>query len=314
VSALSPALEAVLAERVVLLSGACGTELERRGAATPLPLWSAAALRDAPDLVREVHEDHVRAGARVVTANTFRTDRRTLGRAGLAGEARAWTKRAVALAREAVARARPPRPVAVAGSVAPLEDCYRPDLVPGDATLRAEHGVRVGDLVSAGVDLALVETMNTAREAVAALGACRAAGLPAAVSFVCGPGARLLSGEPVAEAVAAVLASGPAPLALLVNCCAPAVATEALAAVRAAARDVRRGTYANGPGSADPERGWRSVPAPGTDVVEFLSEARRALALGATFLGGCCGTTPEHVAALARLLAEEGRAAGAVSH
>lgn len=76
----------------VVLSGACGTELERRGAATPLPLWSAAALLEAPDLVREVHRDHVRAGADVVTANTFRTLRRTLARAGRAPRGR-WCGR-----------------------------------------------------------------------------------------------------------------------------------------------------------------------------------------------------------------------------
>jgi S-methylmethionine-dependent homocysteine/selenocysteine methylase len=309
----SRTLAAVWAEPVVLLSGACGTELERRGAPTPLPLWSAAAVRDAPALVGAIHREHVEAGARVVTANTFRTDRRTMARAGLGREARSWTKAAVALAREAVLEAAPGRPVAVAGSIAPLEDCYRPDLVPDDATLRGEHGIKAGNLAAAGVDLALVETMNTAREAVAALGACAAAGLPAAAAFVCGPGARLLSGEPVAEAVAAVLAAGPPPLALLVNCCAPAVAVEALAAVRAAAPRVRCGTYPNGAGAPDAGVGWRFDRAAGTDLEAFLEGARRAVALGASVLGGCCGTTPEHVRALARLLAEDGRGGTTVS-
>src|SRR5262245_8462886 len=199
---------------VILLSGACGTELERRGARTPLPLWSAAPLLTAPQLVREVHRDHVAAGAEVATADTFRTIRRTLARAGMdPRRARELTKTAVRLAREGVEDARRASPAAaartvrVAGSVAPLEDCFRPDLVPDDATLRAEHGLRVGDLVAAGVDFALVETMNTVREAVAALGACRAAGLPAAVSFTCaarGEGVAVLSGESLDAAVDAV--------------------------------------------------------------------------------------------------------------
>jgi S-methylmethionine-dependent homocysteine/selenocysteine methylase len=263
--------------------------------------------------VGAIHREHVEAGARVVTANTFRTDRRTMTKAGLGRDARSWTKAAVALAREAVLEAGAGRPVAVAGSIAPLEDCYRPDLVPDDACLRAEHGIKAGNLVAAGVDLALVETMNTAREAVAALGACVAAGLPAAVSFVCAPGKRLLSGEPVADAVAAVLAAGPPPLAILVNCCPPAVAVEALAAVRAAAPAVRCGVCANGEGAPDPAAGWRFDRASGVDIEAFVAAARRALALGATVLGGCCGTTPEHVRALARLLAEDGRAGRPVS-
>lgn len=285
----------------VLLSGACGTELERRGAATPLPLWSAAALLDAPDLVRAVHADHVRAGADVVTANTFRTLRRTLARAGRdPREARRLVRTAVALAREAVAAEARGRRVLVAGSVAPLEDCFRPDLVPDDATLRVEHGLRVGDLVAAGADLALVETMNTVREAVAALGACAAARLPAAVSFTCAPGARVLSGEPLADAVAAVAPWRP--LAVLVNCCPVDVATEAVGALVAAAGGVPVGAYANGLGRPDDARGWCFEPGCGADVAAYRAAAARWLDLGARWVGGCCGTTPAYVEALHALL------------
>ncbi|HEU4334332.1 MAG TPA: homocysteine S-methyltransferase family protein, partial [Candidatus Eisenbacteria bacterium] len=67
---------------VILLDGAMGTELDRRGVATPLPLWSAAALIEAPEVVRAIHEDSIRAGADVVTTNTFRTTARTMRRAG----------------------------------------------------------------------------------------------------------------------------------------------------------------------------------------------------------------------------------------
>lgn len=286
----------------VLLSGACGTELERRGVPTPLPLWSAAALLEAPRIVREVHRDHVRAGAAVVTANTFRTDRRTLARAGVRGGARDLVRTAIRLAREGIAEAAPTHVVVVAGSVAPLEDCFRPDLVPGDAELRTEHGMRVGDLVAAGADMALVETMNTIREAVAALGACRAGRLPAAVSFTCVPGARLPSGEPVADAVAAVRDLGP--LAILVNCCAVEVAGEALGAVVAAAGAIPAGVYANGLGRPDDVLGWRFEPGHGADRAAYRRAASAWLDAGARWIGGCCGTTPAYVADLRDLLDE----------
>jgi homocysteine S-methyltransferase len=285
----------------VLLSGACGTELERRGAATPLPLWSAAPLLDAPDVVRAIHRDHVRAGAEIVTANTFRTIRRTLARAGLdPRSARDLVKTAVRLAREGIADANARRTVRVAGSVAPLEDCFRPDLVPDDATLRAEHGLRVGDLVAARADFALVETMNTVREAVAALGACAAAGLPAAVSFTCVRGARVLSGEPLGEAVAAALPFRP--LAILVNCCPIDVATEAVQALVSLAGDVPVGAYANGLGKPDAVAGWSFAPGHGADRRAYLAAAREWIELGARWLGGCCGTTPEYVADLRSLI------------
>ena len=288
----------------VLLSGACGTELERRGAKTPLPLWSGQALLDAPDLVREVHRDYVRAGAAVVTANTFRTDRRTLAKAGLAVRARDLVRTAVRLAREGVAAAAPAHAVVVAGSVAPLEDCFRPDLVPSDAELRTEHALRAGDLVAAGADLALVETMNTIREAVAALGACRAARLPAAVSFTCAPGARLLSGETLADAVAAVRPLGP--VAILVNCCALVTAGEAVRELVRVVGDLPVGAYANGLGRPDDALGWRFEEGHGAGCAAYVAAATTWLDLGARWIGGCCGTTPAYVEALSRLLDARG--------
>ncbi len=288
----------------VLLSGACGTELERRGASTPIPLWSAQALLDAPDLVREVHRDHVRAGAAVVTANTFRTDKRTLAKASVALRARDLVRRAVMLAREGIAEAAPTHRVVVAGSIAPLEDCFRPDLVPADRDLRVEHGQRVGDLVAAKADFALVETMNTIREAVAALGACRAGLLPAAVSFTCSKGARLLSGESLDDAVAAVREFEP--LAILVNCCSVATATEAVERLVARAGSTPVGAYANGLGLPDDVRGWRFEAGHGADRAAYVDAATRWLDLGARWIGGCCGTTPAYIDDLRRLFDRRG--------
>jgi S-methylmethionine-dependent homocysteine/selenocysteine methylase len=290
---------------VVLLGGACGTELLRRGVPTPLPLWSAAALDAAPDVVREIHADHVRAGARLITANTFRTDRRTLAKAGQGGRARELTKRAVTLAREGVSRAAPREPVLIAGSIAPLEDCYRADLVPDATALRVEHAVKVGNLVAAGAPVALVETMNTVREAVAALEACAAGNLPALVSFVCRADARLLSGEDLADAARAVAPL--APLAVLVNCCPPATAERAVALL-SDATDLPVGAYPNGGGRPDDGQGWSWKG--GLGRWRWLRGMDRVLAAGARLVGGCCGTTPAHVAGLARRIARRPSARG----
>ena len=79
-----------------VLDGATGTELERRGVSTRLPLWSADALLRAPALVGRIHRDYAGAGAEALTANTFRTQRRTLAREGLGDRAAALTALAVA--------------------------------------------------------------------------------------------------------------------------------------------------------------------------------------------------------------------------
>src|SRR5262249_43123026 len=110
---------------------------------------------------------------------------------------------ALALARRAAGE--PGRPVFVAGSLSPLEDCYRPDLVPDEAALEREHGEQARALDSAGADAILVQTHNTVAELAAAVRAAKATGLPVIASFVTDGNGHLLSGESI-EAAAAALA------------------------------------------------------------------------------------------------------------
>jgi S-methylmethionine-dependent homocysteine/selenocysteine methylase len=286
--------------QALLLDGATGTELERRGVPTGLPLWSAPALLEHPAVVGAIHEDYVAAGVDALTANSFRTQRRTLARAGLGERAGELTARAVALARAAAMRAAPHRTVAVLGSAPPLEDCYRPDRVPDAAALAREHAEHIGHLVDAGVDAILVETMNQVREAVAAARAARDAGAPLLVSFVCWKGASLLSGEPLAAALEAVAFAEP--LAVLVNCLPPSNVPDCLAVL--ARQDRPFGVYAN-LGVPNDATGFTRSEDSAPEV--FAEHVASWLAAGARVVGGCCGTTPAHLRAAAYVL---GRAAG----
>jgi S-methylmethionine-dependent homocysteine/selenocysteine methylase len=263
----------------LLLDGATGTELERRGVACELPLWSARALLDAPELVRRIHVDYARAGVDLLTANTFRTQRRALDRAGIGHRAAELTELAVRLAREAAMQNGAPL---VLGSAAPLEDCFQPDLVPGPAELAAEHAEHATHLAQAGVDAILVETMNTLREAKAAVVAARATGLPVLASFVCGDAATLLSGEPLLAALDAVAPLGPT--ALLVNCLPPSRVGACLPVLRD--REAAFGVYAN-------LHGEDRLPE------DFAALGSQWIESGACIVGGCCGTTPGHLSALA---------------
>lgn len=288
----------------VLLDGAMGTELEGRGMASDLPLWSCRALCDNPGIVEEIHRDYTRAGCEILTANTFRTQRRTLARAGIGPRARDLTALAVGLARNAIAQS--DRRIWLAGSAPPLEDCYRPQKVPDDAALEREHQEHAENLERAGVDLIAVETQNTIREAVAAAAAARAAGLPFFVSFVCGPGARLLSEEELDQAVEAVMEYGP--LCVGVNCVAPSQVASCLPVLEAATRDrnpdVVFGVYAN---LGSPEAaGYSEACSP----EEFAALALESLSHGARLLGGCCGTTPDHMRALGQTLRQAAKASG----
>jgi len=279
----------------LLLDGATGTEIERRGVSTRLPLWSTPVLCDRPELVVEIHADYVEAGAEALTANTFRTQRRTLTHGDWGDRAAELTTLAVTLARRGADRAAHGRRVFVLGSAPTLEDCYRPDLVPDDAALASEHREHVAHLVDAGVDGVLVETMNTIREAVIATRAVRDAGADALVSFVCWEGATLLSGEPLAEAVAAV--EGEAPLAVLVNCLPPKNVAPCLTVLAAQARPF--GAYAN---LGDPEDTTGFTRDEDCTPDAFAAHAAEWLAAGAQLVGGCCGTTPDHLRAIAQRL------------
>jgi len=275
----------------MLLNAATGTELQRRGADTRLPLWSARALVESPELVSAIHADEVAAGAEVLTANTFRTHRRTLEKGGLGQKSRELTRLAVRLAREAADAAG--RPVFVAGSLSPLEDCYRPDLVPDDETLRIEHREQAESLAAAGVDALLLETHNTVRELAAAARAAKETGLPFVASMVTDGKGHLLSGEPIEDAVRVLAPIGPD--ALSINCVPARRLAFDLSRLAAAVSDVPLAAYGNLGLPAD-DRGWKF-----TDELSpegYAAEAREWLAIGARLVGGCCGTTPAHTAEL----------------
>ncbi|MBI4393470.1 MAG: homocysteine S-methyltransferase family protein [Euryarchaeota archaeon] len=269
-----------------------GTELTRRGSDTSLPLWSARALKREPDLVRQIHRDYVEAGADVITTNTFRTKRRTLERAGGDLDWRELTSTAVELARKA-ASAR--RGVKVAGSISPLEDCYRPDLSPGAASFD-EHLEMARHLADCGCDLLLVETMGTRDEAVAATRAARDTGLEVWVGVMAKAADCLYSGEPLGATVRALVEEGPK--AILVNCSTPAVTDAAIDTVAVSAPGIPRGAYPNA-GVADDVTGWRSDASYTPERLAL--DARTWIGRGATIVGGCCGTTPPHIKAVAKL-------------
>ncbi|MBV9948781.1 MAG: homocysteine S-methyltransferase family protein [Myxococcales bacterium] len=269
---------------IVLLDGPMGSELVRRGVEAPGRAWSANALDFAGGVIGRIHGDYVAAGATVHTANTFRTQRRAVGPRweGLA-------RRALRIARESV-----PAEHRVAASIAPVEDCYRPDLSPG-AAARPEHAALARVLADAGADVLLCETFPNALEAEVAVEEAVRTGVETWVSLTAGPTASLMTPADMARAALRCARAGAR--AVLVNCT-PAPAT--LAYVRPLVDlGLPVGAYAN---AGDPGAGigWTSDGGGGAEA--YASIALRWLEAGATILGGCCGTGPAHIAALARAL------------
>ena len=276
---------------LVLLDGGTGTEVVRRRSPSAEDLWGVGPLLNAPEMLREIHETYITAGAEIITTSTFRTHGRSLARVGKQDEAEALTRRAVEIALKARDVAGGDSNVLIAGSIAPLEDCYEPDSVPPDDDLAEEHARHARYLAEAGVDLLLAETMNTVREARAALLAGLSTGLPTWIALACGAGGCMLSGEPMKETMDTLLPLAPA--ALLVNCTSPELTTAALDQLKGL-HTVPLGAYAN---NGEPEgAGWSFSGE--YSPARYLEEAGLWVERGVRIIGGCCGTTPEHIRAL----------------
>ncbi len=267
-----------------ILDGPMGTELLARGVDTPLPGWSAHAIETDPDVVAAIHRDYAEAGAIVHTANTFRTQPRRF--------AETW-REMLAKAIELARRGTEGHKVRIAGSLPPLEDCYRPELSPPDP--RPGHRLIANALADEGVDLLLVETFPHLGEAAVAVEESVATGVPTWVSFTAGPSADLLTIDEIRRGAEKAISLGVE--AVLVNC----VPTHRVSEFLEPLRDlpVPFGAYANA-GEEQDEVGFTANPINPTTYVEF---AEKWVEAGASLIGSCCGTGVEHVRELHRRFA-----------
>ncbi|HEB60664.1 MAG TPA: homocysteine S-methyltransferase family protein [Phycisphaeraceae bacterium] len=282
---------------VLVLDGAMGSLLEERGVNTTLPLWSARALVEAPGMVREIHAQYIAAGCNIITANTFRTQNRTLAKVGMKGKAAELTRLAVTLAQQARRESDRGENIRIAGSLAPLEDCYRPDLSPSFAEALTEHEETARYLADAGVDLILIETMPAAAEAAAALQVAADTGLTVWLSLQTREPGVFLSGESLLDFLDDL---SPLPEAVLVNCIPPGRVMEELQLMRShLPAAVRVGAYAN-VGRIDESGKWRSEG--GMSPVEYAALVLQWVKQSAGIVGACCGSNPSHIRAITEVL------------
>jgi 5-methyltetrahydrofolate--homocysteine methyltransferase len=273
-----------------LLDGAMGTALQARGLSpASLPeTWLLAR----PDEVLAVHRAHLEAGASVLLTCTFNAASPRLARALGPGAEGACARAAVALARRAVQGAVGRPGALVAGAVGPAALAVPGGPAPEEAALAALAAPALRALVEAGADLLWLESQYDAREARAALRAARGLGRPVVVTFTLAErdGRLVAAGGGPAEPLLLEAAAGGA-AAVGVNCVAAGPALAALAAWAAAALPV--------PFVAKPAPGLPGRVAAPADFAAALAPAVQA---GAGLVGGCCGATAGHLAALAPLL------------
>jgi len=294
------------AGEVVVLDGGIGTELQRRGAPMDASAWCGPATLHNDKLLTQIHADYIAAGAEVATANTYASSRLMLSRAGLADKTEEINRRAVEAAMRARDAAEDPSAVVVAGSlshmipVAPGTAATDPSQVPDEAEMSAAFAELAGILAAAGCELIILEMMYNPDRTRLALNAALSTGLPVwfGASVRRGEDGGVVSFEqardlPLEEVTRLIPEDGVDAAGIMHS--RPDLIAEALRSVRA---------HYDGPLMAYPDSGhfempdWRFV-----DVISpaaFEEFCRDWIASGVQVVGGCCGLTPEHIAAAAR--------------
>src|SRR5262245_27457171 len=279
---------------LLVFDGAMGSLLYERGVFVTQNFEQLNVAR--PDLVRKIHEDYVAAGSQVIETNTFGANYFCLDRHGLGDQVRAYNLAGARLARQAAGD-----DVWVAGSLGPT------GLVPGVAT-QAElelafltFAEQAAALVEGGADLFVLETFRHLEEIRIVIEAARksAPGTPIIASMAFDPGETVADGS-TPEHVAAMLRDWGAD-AIGVNCGdGPQLAVSIIERMRGAGLPLCVQPNAGLPRNVDGRLLYMATP-------EYFDVfARRTIQVGATMIGGCCGTTPEHV----RWMAKSGRMLG----
>jgi homocysteine S-methyltransferase len=302
------------AGEVVVLDGGLATELTAQGHDLSDRLWSARLLLTDPAAIEAVHLAYFRAGAQVAISASYQASVDGFAAAGLdRAEALGLIRSSVGLADRARTAFRAETgstdTLLVVGSVGPygayLADGseYRGDYTLTRAALRAFHQPRMDALVEAGADLLAIETIPTIREAEVLVDLLDEVGATAWLSYSCRDGSSTSAGEPIEAAVA--LGAHPRIVACGINCTAPRFMPELLDRARSATTRPMI-AYPNGGDRWDAEaRTWVADDGGRYDPTAVATWRD----LGVGWLGGCCGTRPADIRALADALAVNGAAA-----
>jgi 5-methyltetrahydrofolate--homocysteine methyltransferase len=275
--------------KVMVVDGATGTNLPQRG--LPAGVAPDEWVIDNPEAVLQLHQDFVAAGANIILTDTFGATSLRLRGSKYESRSDELNKRAVELAR----RAAEPYGVFVGGSLGPVGALLKPYGPLAVEEVSESYAGQAKALTEGGVDLLVIETQFALEEALAALdGAVQSSRLPIVVSFSYDKGVRTMMGVKPSQVVATFKSRGVS--ALGANCGKSLETMEQVIREMAAAEP-------GVPIWAKPNAGMPvagTVPAQYDTTPEQMGEAAvRMVQAGAQIVGGCCGTTPAHLAAIA---------------
>ena len=284
-------------KKPLIMDGAMGTELMRRGIELPLPLWSSMSNIDQFDQVMNIHKDYIDAGSDILTTNTFRTTPRTFIKAGYSqNESEIISEQCCNMAIEAAKHAVKKENTLIAGSVAPLEDCYEPLHFPGKEIAKKEFQLIIDRIIRKGVDILLFETMGNYEEIESVLQVSNHVDIQRWLSIVLKNKNSILDGTELQKVVE--LANKNKIDMVLINCTPVNIILEALD-IFLGYRKGKWGVYPNA-GENMPTKGGEFVSK--LDDESFCKAIQDYITLGASVVGSCCGSTPNTVRKISNMI------------
>ena len=294
---------------VLILDGAIGTELQRRGVPMDSTAWCALASNSHPELLRQIHIDYIDAGADIITTNTFATARHVLEPAGVGEETEAINRTAVALARQAVEQTAE-QSVLIAGSMSSMGPLDSSQSTPRGESVAASYREQAEILADAGADVLVAEMMVDMTNASLVIDAANDVKLPLMVGWSASSddagGVVTYRSE---TSVYNKYESGSFDQLMMLG----AELGGDISGLMHSDMDVTGpaleilAEHWNGPVMAYAETGHFEPPnwvfSDEASPSQYAEAARHWVGAGVQIVGGCCGTTPEHIAAIKTALA-----------
>ncbi len=269
-----------------------GSLLQQKEIKSHPQLWMSLANITHPDEVVKIHNSYVKAGADIITTNTFRTNPVSVNRSNVKIKSSEFVKKSVELTHTAIGN----KKLILAGSNPPAEDCYQVERRISKKEIETNHAQHIELLMNSGCHLILNETHSHLDEIIFVSKFCYRNSIPFIMSLFFTPGLKILSGEILFEVVK--LVENYNPLAIGFNCIKPSTFQKIFKQI---SKNSSWGFYLNC-GSSEINNDKITC---GISPINYSHEVRLYLRKSPTFIGSCCGSSPRHTKELRKLLDEK---------
>lgn len=274
--------------RPLILDGSMGALLHKKGFVEDSFFWSTLANEKYPEEVFNLHKTYIKAGADIITTNTFRTNPTAIKFSGRRYSDR-YVKNAVKLAKKVVGD----DSVILAGSNAPAEDCYQSKRILTKKEIEQNHSIHIQQLIEHGCDFVLNETQSHFDEIKFIADYCNKNNIPFILSFLFDEKLKLLDGISLTKAINYVLRKNP--LAIGFNCITSEILLKALQKIKP---EFNWGFYLNCSKGFITDK----IYSDGISVSGYSEIVKAALKYSPSFIGSCCGSTPTFTKQIKRIL------------